>query len=75
MYRQPYDIQRRRVRIARVVSPLLEPLVGMEAIAYKGSIVLNSLIRLSDEAYVLSHGKCRYLRIGREVLIEEVAAL
>ena len=25
MYWQPYDIQRRRVRIARVVSPLLEP--------------------------------------------------
>jgi hypothetical protein len=75
MYWHPYDIQRRRVRIARVVSPLLEPLVGMEAIAYRGSIALKNLIRLSDEAYALSPDRCRYLRIGREVLIEEAAAL
>ena len=69
--RHPYDIERRRVRIARVVSPLLEPLVGMEAIAYRGSIALKNLIRLSDEAYALSPG-CRYLHVGREVLIEEM---
>jgi hypothetical protein len=75
MYWHPYDIERRRVRIARAVSPLLEPLVGMQAIAYRGSIALKNLIRLSDEAYAISPGKCRYLRVGREVLIEEMAAL
>jgi hypothetical protein len=74
-HRHPYDIERRRVRIARVLSPLLEPLVGMEAIAYRGSIALKNLIRLDDEAYAISPGKCRYLHVGREVLIEEVAAL
>jgi hypothetical protein len=72
MYWHPYDIERRRVRIARVVSPLLEPLVGMEAIAYRGSMVLKSLIRLGDEAYALSPGKRAYLIVGREVLIEEM---
>ena len=74
MYWRLYDFQRRRVRIAWAVTPLLEPLVGMEGIAYRGSIALKNLIRLSDEAYALSPG-CRYLHVGREVLIEEVAAL
>jgi hypothetical protein len=75
VYWHPYDIERRRVRIARALNGTLVPLVGMEAIAYRGSIALKNLIRLSDEAYVLSPGKCRYLRVGREVLIEETAAL
>jgi hypothetical protein len=75
VYWHPYDIERRRVRIAGALNSTLVPLVGMEAIAYRGSIALKNLIRLSDEAYVLSPGKCRYLRVGREVLIEETAAL
>jgi hypothetical protein len=44
----------------------------MEAIAYRGSIALKSLIRLGDEAYAISPGKRAYLIVGREVLIEEM---
>jgi hypothetical protein len=43
----------------------------MEAIAYRGSIVLNNLIRLCDEACAISPGERAYLIVGREVLIEE----
>ena len=72
MYWHPYDIQRRRVRIARALNSTLETLVGMEAIAYRGSIVLKNLIRLGDEACAISPGKRAYLIVGREVLIEEM---
>jgi hypothetical protein len=63
--------ERRRVRIVQALNRTLVPLVGMEAIAYRGSIVLNNLIRLCDEACAISPGERAYLIVGREVLIEE----
>ena len=68
----PYDIQRRRVRIARAVSPLLEPLVGMEAIAYRGQHRAQEPDSAGRRGYAISPGKRAYLIVGREVLIEEM---